>query len=64
MEFKLSLRAELDLIEIWEYTFQKWSIEKANQYIANLNSSINNLCRNPKIEKKLLSIRIPTSKIL
>ena len=64
MEFKLSLKAEIDLIEIWEYTFQTWSLEKANQYVANLISSINNLCRNPKIEKKLLSIRIPTSKIL
>jgi toxin ParE1/3/4 len=64
MEFKLSLKAEIDLIEIWEYTFQTWSLEKANQYVANLISNINNLCRNPKIEKKLLSIRIPTSKIL
>ncbi len=51
MEFKLSLRAEIDLIEIWEYTFENWSAEKANQYVANLISSINTLCRNPKIGK-------------
>ena len=51
MEFKLSLKAEIDLIEIWEYTFQTWSLEKANQYVSNLISSINTLCRNPKLEK-------------
>jgi toxin ParE1/3/4 len=60
MEFKLSLKAEIDLIEIWEYTFQTWSIEKANQYVANLISSINNLCRNPKIEKNYqVSVFLP-----
>ncbi len=57
MEFKLSLKAEIDLIEIWEYTFQTWSLEKANQYVSNLISSINSLCRNPKIGKSYDYIR-------
>jgi toxin ParE1/3/4 len=57
MKFKLSLKAEIDLIEIWEYTFQNWSIEKANQYVANLFSSINSLCNNPKVGKNYEYIR-------
>jgi toxin ParE1/3/4 len=57
MNYKLSVRAEIDLIEIWEYTFENWSAEKANLYIEILFSSINNICRNPKIGKNYDYIR-------
>lgn len=57
MKYKLSVRAEIDLIEIWEYTFENWSAEKANLYIEILFSSINTICRNPKIGKNYDYIR-------
>jgi len=32
-DYILSVRAEIDLQEIWIYTMEHWSIEQADKYI-------------------------------
>lgn len=34
--YALSPLAEIDLEEIWFYTFQKWSLDQADSYLRNL----------------------------
>ena len=48
MNFKLSNEAEVDLEKIWSYTFETWSIEKADRYINLIFEEINYICQNPK----------------
>jgi toxin ParE1/3/4 len=36
LEIKLSRLAELDLEEIWLYTFEIWSLNQANYYQDNI----------------------------
>lgn len=43
LEIKLSRLAELDLEEIWLYTFEKWSLAQANFYQDNLFLGFNEL---------------------
>jgi toxin ParE1/3/4 len=43
LEIKLSRLAELDLEEIWLYTFEKWSLTQANYYQDNLFIGLNEL---------------------
>lgn len=46
LEIKLSRLAELDLEEIWLYTFEKWSLTQANFYQDNLSIGLNELASN------------------
>lgn len=47
MNFKLSRAAEIDLEEIWMYTFENWSNEQADRYINLIFEEIDYICRNP-----------------
>jgi toxin ParE1/3/4 len=50
-EIKLSRLAELDLEEIWLYTFETWSLQQANFYQDNLYLGLNELCHNARYGK-------------
>ena len=53
LEIKLSRFAELDLEEIWLYTFETWSINQANYYQDNLFLGLKEIASNTKIGKPI-----------
>ncbi|MBK8685182.1 MAG: type II toxin-antitoxin system RelE/ParE family toxin [Bacteroidetes bacterium] len=50
---KLSRLAELDLEEIWLYTFEKWSLSQANFYHDNFFIGLNELASNTELGKPI-----------
>ncbi|MDR2946045.1 MAG: type II toxin-antitoxin system RelE/ParE family toxin [Candidatus Adiutrix sp.] len=48
----LSPLAELDLEEIWLYTFRQWSVEQADTYHRSLISAIEGLAAGRKVWQK------------
>jgi toxin ParE1/3/4 len=50
----LSRLAELDLEEIWLYTFETWSIEQANAYQDILFAGMNEAGENPNFSKPIV----------
>lgn len=57
MNLKVSEKAQKDLINIWEYTFQKWSVEQADRYFNILVHGMNEICKNPDLGKSYEYIR-------
>lgn len=57
MNLKVSEKAQKDLINIWEYTFQKWSLEQADRYFNILVHGMNEICKNPDLGKSYEYIR-------
>ena len=48
---QISNKAEEDLIEIWEYTYEKWSINQADKYYEILIGGINSIGKEPNLGK-------------
>lgn len=44
-----SALAELDLIGIWEYSFQEWDAEQADKYLDELDKGISLLADSPEL---------------
>ena len=44
-----STLAELDLIEIWGYSFEQWDADQADKYLDELDRGINLLADNPEL---------------
>ncbi len=51
LQIKFSRLAELDLEEIWLYTFETWSLQQANFYQDNLYLGLNELSQNTRYGK-------------
>ena len=49
MIYRLSVRAEADLAEIWVYSAEQWNLEQADRYIDALVSRFDWLCDNPQL---------------
>jgi toxin ParE1/3/4 len=49
--YRLSVRAEADLADIWVYSAEQWNLEQADQYIDALLSRFDWLCNNPPLWK-------------
>jgi toxin ParE1/3/4 len=45
----LSVRAEKDLLDIWQYTFAHWDEAQADKYVDELDQSIQLLADNPEM---------------
>lgn len=58
MSIKISEKAKIDLANIWEYTFKKWSLAHADKYYAILVEGIKTIDREPKIGKSYHHIKI------
>jgi toxin ParE1/3/4 len=43
----LSRRAQTDLDEIWEYSAERWGIERADRYVGDLRRAIETLASSP-----------------
>ncbi|MCD9856032.1 type II toxin-antitoxin system RelE/ParE family toxin [Epilithonimonas sp. JDS] len=48
MNYKISKQAEIDLENIWLYTFEEWSMEQADYYFDLLMDEIEYISENPK----------------
>lgn len=48
MNYKISKQAEIDLEDIWLYTFENWSLEQADYYLDLLIDEIEYIAENPK----------------
>ena len=57
MNYKISKLAEIDLENIWLYTFEEWSLEQADYYYDLIMNEIEYISDNPKYEHSLLKIR-------
>ncbi|MBL7774213.1 MAG: type II toxin-antitoxin system RelE/ParE family toxin [Chitinophagaceae bacterium] len=53
LDIKLSRLAELDLEEIWLYTFEKWSLTQANYYQDNLYIGLNELASKTELGRSI-----------
>jgi toxin ParE1/3/4 len=51
-KIRLHVRAESDLIDIWEYSFDEWDDVQADKYLDELNAAINSLAANPELGVK------------
>jgi toxin ParE1/3/4 len=51
MNYIVSPRARLDLIEIWEYTFNNWSVGQADKYYRILINRMSDIASNPNLGK-------------
>jgi toxin ParE1/3/4 len=50
-KYQLTSLSNRDLNEIWEYTFQKWSIKQADKYYDLLIESFNHIAVDPNCGK-------------
>ncbi len=57
MRIKISVEAEIDIENIWLYTFQTWSIEQADRYYNLILDEIEYLAANPHSGKNYAHIR-------
>ena len=49
--------AETDLLEIWLYTAEEWSLPQADIYLAQLGSTLKNLIDHPEMGKDRADLR-------
>jgi len=47
--YQLTLLADKDLLQIWNYSSQKWGKKRAEQYLRGLESCFISLTENPKL---------------
>ena len=57
MNYKISKQAEIDLENIWLYTFEEWSIYQADYYFDLIMDEIEYISKNPKSGKSYNEIR-------
>ena len=57
MKYKISSKAQSDLINIWEFTFDNWSIDQADRYYKLLIDKIKEICQKPDLGRRYDNIR-------
>jgi len=57
MKYKISSKAQSDLINIWEFTLDNWSVDQADQYYNLIIDKIRDLCNKPDLGRKYDQIR-------
>lgn len=50
-KYKLTNKAIEDLAKIWNYTFEQWSEQQADNYYEVLIANCKEIANNPKLEK-------------
>ena len=56
-ECRLSPEAERDLENIWVYTYDKWGLAQANNYIDKFSTAFDQIVNNPQLGTKYDHIR-------
>lgn len=49
--------AEDDLLNIWQYSYNKWGANKAEEYLLQLDTGIQGLANNPMLGKSREAVR-------
>ncbi len=57
-KYILTNKAVKDLTRIWDYTFEKWSEQQADNYYEMLISNCEEIANNPNIDKKYSGISL------
>jgi toxin ParE1/3/4 len=57
MQYKLSSKAKSDLINIWEFTLDNWSIDQADKYYSLIVDKIHDICKRPDLGRTYNHIR-------
>ncbi|MGV0828951.1 type II toxin-antitoxin system RelE/ParE family toxin [Empedobacter brevis] len=57
MKYKISKQAEIDLENIWIYTFEEWSLKQADYYFDLIINEIEHIAEDPKVGKDYNEIR-------
>ena len=57
MNYQVSEQAEIDLENIWLYTFEEWSLEQADYYFDLLMDEIEYISENPKSGTNYSNVR-------
>lgn len=57
MQYKISQEANRDIENIWLYTYENWSHEKADRYFNLIMDEIEYLAKNPESGKNYHQIR-------
>jgi len=57
MTYKVSVKARLDLIGIWEYTAEKWSLKQADAYYQIIVNKFSDICSRPDLGKNYDDLR-------
>jgi len=58
LAIQISRKAQSDLIEIWEYTYKKWSLQQADKYYTILIDAFSLIANEPNIGISLSLIHI------
>ena len=57
MNYRISHKAEIDLEDIWFYTFENWSVKQADIYITTIFKTIKKISKDPQTGKDYSHIR-------
>jgi toxin ParE1/3/4 len=57
VKYRLSSKARIDLINIWEFTLNNWSIDQADRYYNLIIDKINDICKKPDLGKNYNHVR-------
>ncbi len=57
MNYKISQEANLDIENIWLYTYENWSLEQADRYINLIINEVEYLAENPESGKNYGHVR-------
>jgi len=57
MNYEISAKARTDLINIWEYTFENWSLVQADKYYEILLKEIESISKNPNTGRSYSHLR-------
>ncbi len=55
--YRLSRRAEADLLHIAEFSAERWGVVRGNEYLSDLESCMEMLARNPALGRACDSVR-------
>ena len=51
LRLEKSEAADLDMLDVWEYTYMVWGEDQADRYLDKLDTGFRRLLENPKIGK-------------
>jgi toxin ParE1/3/4 len=57
MKYRISSKAQADLINIWKFTFDSWSIDQADRCYNLIIDKIQEICEKPDIGRRYDDVR-------
>ena len=57
MKYRISSKVQSDLINIWEFTFDNWSIDQADRYFNLVIDRIKDICNKPDLGRNYNLVR-------